>query len=71
MLDMKTVIFSYIISNIICVIVIASLWIYNRRRFMGLGFWLADFAMQFAAVVLASLRGSCQTCSLWRSVIQW
>jgi len=35
---MKTVIFSYIISNAICVIVIASLWVNNRRRFMGLGF---------------------------------
>jgi PAS domain S-box-containing protein len=57
MIDMKTVIFSYAISNAICVIVIASLWIYNRRRFMGLGFWLVDFAMQFAAVILASLRG--------------
>lgn len=57
MIDMRTVILSYIISNAICAIVIGSLWLYNRRRFPGLGFWLADFVMQFAAVLLASLRG--------------
>ena len=57
MIDMRTVILSYIISNAICAIVIGSLWLYNRRRFPGLGFWLADFVMQFASLLFASLRG--------------
>ena len=57
MVDMRTVIFSYAISNAICVIVMALLWLRNRRRFEGLGFWLADFAMQFAGVLLVALRG--------------
>ena len=56
--DMKTVIFSYTISNAICAVVIALLWLQNRRRFAGLGFWLADFVMQFAAVILIILRGA-------------
>ena len=57
LLDMRTVIFSYAISNLICMIVIAILWKQNRRRFAGLGFWLADFVMQFIALVLVALRG--------------
>ncbi|MBN1992758.1 MAG: hypothetical protein JW953_08620, partial [Anaerolineae bacterium] len=55
--DMKTVIFSFIISNAICAVVITLLWLQNRRRFAGLGFWLAGFGLQFAATVLVILRG--------------
>ena len=57
MIDMRTIIFSYIISNAICVIVIASLWFQNRRRFAGLGLWLADFVIQFVALLLNAQRG--------------
>ncbi len=56
MIDMRTVLFSYIISNGVCVIVMALLWRQNRERFNGLGFWLANFVMQFAAVSLIVLR---------------
>jgi PAS domain S-box-containing protein len=56
--DMKTVVFSYAISNAICAVVITFLWLRNRRRFAGLGFWLADFIMQFALIVLIILRGA-------------
>jgi hypothetical protein len=58
LLNMRTVVFSYAISNFICVIVMAVLWIQNRRRFAGLGFWLTDFVLQFLALVLLALRGS-------------
>ncbi len=57
-LDMRTVIFSYVISNAICAIVMTILWLQNRKRFAGLGFWLADFGMQFAALALVILRGA-------------
>jgi PAS domain S-box-containing protein len=57
MIDMRTVIFSYIISNAICATVITFLWLYNRRRFAGLGFWLADFILQFVALLLVVIRG--------------
>ena len=48
---------SYILSNAICAVVIISLWVWNRRRSAGLGFWVADFVMQFCAVLLIGLRG--------------
>ena len=58
MMDMRTVVFIYALSNAICMVVIGLLWQHNRKRFAGLGFWLADFFMQFAAVLLVALRGS-------------
>ena len=56
-LDMRTVIFSYVFSNAICAGVMIFLWLQNRKQIAGLGFWLADFLMQFAAVLLITLRG--------------
>ncbi len=57
MIDMRTLIFNYAISNAVCVLVIALLWMQNRARFAGLGFWLADFVLQFFGIVLVALRG--------------
>ncbi len=57
LLDARTVILSYILSNGICAFVVGSLWIQDRRRFAGLGFWLADFVLQFSALLLIALRG--------------
>ncbi len=57
LLDMRTIIFSYAVSNLICMIVMTILWRQNRTRFAGLGFWMADFVMQFAALALLALRG--------------
>jgi len=56
-LDMRTVIFSYVISNAICAAVMTFLWLQNRKQIVGVGFWVADFLMQFAAVLLIALRG--------------
>ncbi len=50
--DIKMVVFSSVVSNAICAIAMALLWRQNRRRYAGLGLWLADFVMQWAAVVL-------------------
>jgi len=55
--DVKTVLFSYAVSNAISATVIFMLWRQNRNRFNGLGFWLADFVMQFIALSLVILRG--------------
>ncbi|MBN2351788.1 MAG: GGDEF domain-containing protein [Spirochaetales bacterium] len=54
--DTRTVIFSYAISNFICLVVMAVLWSRNRRRFPGIGFWLADFALQFVGLLFLALR---------------
>jgi hypothetical protein len=57
LIDMKTVITSYVISNAICAAVMMFLWWQNRKHFAGLGFWLADFVMQFTALLPIALRG--------------
>lgn len=57
-IDMRTIILSYTVSNAICAAVVTFLWLQNRRRFAGLGFWLADFVMQFVAIMLIALRGA-------------
>ncbi len=54
---MRTVLLSYVLSNAICMAVMTSLWLLNRRRSAGLGFWLANFVIQFFAVFLLALRG--------------
>jgi PAS domain S-box-containing protein len=57
LLEIRTIIFSYVITNAICLAVMALVWQRNRERFAGLGFWLANFACQLAAIVLVALRG--------------
>jgi diguanylate cyclase (GGDEF)-like protein/PAS domain S-box-containing protein len=57
LLDVRTVMVSYIISNAINTVVLFFLWRQNRKRFAGIGFWLADYLMQFVAVLLVGLRG--------------
>ncbi len=54
---MRTVLIGYAISNFMCMIVMALLWKQNRRRFAGIGFWLASYALLFVAVFLMALRG--------------
>ncbi|MBN2006587.1 MAG: PAS domain S-box protein [Anaerolineae bacterium] len=54
--DMKTVIFTYAVSNAACAGFVARLWIQNRRRFAGLDFWLGGFVMQWIAIVMIALR---------------
>jgi hypothetical protein len=59
-LDLRTVMLSYTLSNFICMAVIAVLWNQNHRQFSGIGFWLADFLLQWGAVLLVTMRGSVQ-----------
>lgn len=56
LLDIRTVLISYIISNAICAAVMATLWLQNRHRSPELGFWMADFLMQFTALLLVTMR---------------
>ncbi|MBN2544443.1 MAG: GGDEF domain-containing protein [Spirochaetes bacterium] len=55
--DMRTVIYSFSISNLITMVVMVILWNQNRKRYSGIGYWMADYIMQFIALVLISLRG--------------
>ncbi|NOT06557.1 MAG: PAS domain S-box protein [Anaerolineales bacterium] len=56
-IDTRTVLISYIISNVICASMMITLWWQNRRRSPDLIFWMVDFIMQFTGVVLLTLRG--------------
>jgi PAS domain S-box-containing protein len=55
--DIRTIILSYVITNAICLAVVAFLWLQNHNRFAGLGFWLAGFVIQFIEILLGVLRG--------------
>ncbi|MBN2147982.1 MAG: PAS domain-containing protein [Anaerolineales bacterium] len=57
LLDMRTVILSYTASNLVCLVIIAILWRRNSRRLSGLGYWLANFLLQFLSLGLLALRG--------------
>jgi hypothetical protein len=56
-LDIRTVLFSYVITNLICLVVMISLWMQERKYSTGLNFWLVDFSLQFIGVLLVALRG--------------
>lgn len=57
-LDIKTVIFSSIITDIICVFAAFYLWQNNKGRFKGLLLWFLDFIFQTIGLLLILLRGS-------------
>jgi len=56
-LDLKTIIFSYILTDIGSTIVIILLWLQNRKRFNGALYLVFDFAFQSLALILIALRG--------------
>lgn len=55
-IDMYTVLFSHLISDILCVWVITLLWFQNRNRYPGMIFWVLDFIFQTMAIVMLVLR---------------
>ena len=57
-LDVRTVMFSQVITDAACTAVLAFLWVQNRKRFAGISYWVLDFAFQTAAVLLILARGS-------------
>ncbi len=56
-LDMKTVVFAFLIYNVLISGILFSLWLQNRKRYDGITFWLADFLLQAIAQLLIALRG--------------
>src|SRR4030067_2562010 len=52
---MQTATLSFLISNFICIVVIAILWRQYHRQYAGFGFWLADYILQFIALALLAL----------------
>lgn len=56
-LDMRTIVFSNILTTIVCMLVILALWNQSRKRFPGIAFLLFDFIFQTTAMFLIILRG--------------
>jgi len=57
MIDVRTVVISYIATNLACASIMALLWIQNRKRFNGIEFWLGNYVAVFTGFVLIALRG--------------
>ena len=58
LLDIRTVMFSQLITDAACTVVLTFLWLQNRERYSGLFFWVVDFIFQTTAALLIILRGS-------------
>ena len=58
MLDMRTIFFSKVLTDIVCMLVILLLWHQSRKRFAGTGFWVFGYAFQTAGLFLIILRSS-------------
>jgi len=58
LLDMKTVLLSSVITDVMCVVFVLALWLQSRGRFTGIGFLVVDFAFQAVALLLIVLRGA-------------
>jgi PAS domain S-box-containing protein len=65
-LDMRTLVFSILVTDIVCLLVIILLWQQSRKRFAGIIFWVFDFIFTNATFVLIVLRGSIPD---WASIV--
>ena len=65
-LDMRTLVFSGVVTDVVCMLVILWLWHQSRKRFAGTGLWVFDFTFQTVAVLLLVARGSIPD---WMSMI--
>lgn len=57
-LDTRTVMFSYLISGVLCVIVLSFYWLRNRKRGSGPAFWVLGYAFLSLATILILARGA-------------
>lgn len=57
LLDMRTIVFSNVITDIVCSLVILILWRQGRKQFVGINFWAFNFLFQTVALFLVILRG--------------
>jgi len=57
-LDMRTVFACFVLASLVCIAAVARQWWFYRRRFKGLGLWLAGSALQLPGLLLIAFRGS-------------
>jgi len=56
-LDIRTILIGFVLSDIVCALVIVSLWLHDRGKFPGLSLWVANFTLQTVSILLVALRG--------------
>jgi len=56
-LDMQTIIFTMVITNLVCTLVMLLLWRQNHKRLDGITFFVFDYTLQTLAILLIVLRG--------------
>jgi diguanylate cyclase (GGDEF)-like protein len=56
-LDIRTMLFSFAVSNLLITLVMASLWRHNRRRFAGIAHWFFSYVLQALALLLTYWHG--------------
>jgi PAS domain S-box-containing protein len=56
-LDMHTILFTMVVTNLVCTLVMLLLWQQNHKRLDGITYWVANFTLQTVAIVLIVLRG--------------
>ena len=55
-LDIRTILFDYILTNVICLLVMTVLWRQSRNRFAGIGYFVIDYGLQIVGIGLILLR---------------
>lgn len=65
-LDLRTLVFINVITNLVCTLVMIQLWMQARKRYHGVSFLVTDFALQTAGLLLVVLRGAIPD---WVSII--
>lgn len=58
LLDMRTIVFTTLITQGICTVIIVLMWYRNRQRYDGLFFNVLDFLCQAVAMIMLFNRGS-------------
>ena len=56
-LDIRTILIGFVLSDIVCALVIVSLWLHDRGKFAGISLWVANFTLQTVSILLVALRG--------------
>lgn len=56
-IDLKTVFFSYVLTNIVNLALVIQLWVQSRKRFAGTGYLVTSFSLNLAGILLIFMRG--------------
>ncbi|HLZ19048.1 MAG TPA: PAS domain S-box protein, partial [Smithellaceae bacterium] len=65
-LDIRTIMIGYVLTNLVCLLVMSLLWRQSRGRIAGTAFWLIDYAFQATALLLIVMRGAIPD---WMSIV--